>query len=988
MARTEKKEVFISYTTRTEKNKNDAQYLCNLLEGAGISCWIAPRDIGAGQQWANAIMAGISETDILALLVSEASMGSAECAKEVDIANSDKKMLLPIRIEDSPLKEAFKYHLSDKQWVDALEGEGSERFQAAVDAILVMLNKESVDKGDMDGGISGAARLLANNLNGKYRLRLDTINAMFSIQKGATQDVVLFFPIRIGATGVDLIFKFSTQKKTIDIYADSASDGDPLKYPFVTFFQKEKSETFKDVKRIPGARRWNFVALLKEEPLTNKLAGHSLEKCFDLFKDNIEAFSDKIFPGLLDWIDYAGKVEKTISRLEEKLKEIFPETEDWMVGAPEGERLSGFRQYGKLNVFKKDWQPQSDNYRGRGLLSFTLESGGHFLNGLYIGILKYESWMTLGDWESRITDRAIKIMEQTEKPEPYWPWWQLLDGKWRNSGIADISFDWQDDLDGFIEYCVGKFKKLKDLEVIIGDACNDIPRMQLANPLVMEEERRTWNNGLYIYNYLRMITEKCNQKASEAGMTFSFMSRNLDCEWITLETYLTFKVEEFDAVAAFTCTKKNMAVMFKNLEPPDFETEIIKAFIKNRGLYTIPKNITVSDDFEGKSIAEWLARYESFVTEEIDKILPEFIMLRNHLEAVKNLVTHACKVLEQFLVSETGVWKVENKAISLEKMAPISIWHSTWRKSGANDDDLPPVMLQIIPTEPCFDGLVVSLKQNEQIDPKFEHQLGMLCGACEFAFGKSHDTGNLYGIWSANLANFTKTGGSNFDWINDGSWPLIAGERCIFFDETMEGLAKNILKMEPLIKKLCNDHNYQVHFIGELQNLIDGLTNTLKTLFPEKDGWKMYTNAKTMEKYAGISFYKEAWKKPDQDKSTYCLTLQAGTNDFDNLFYGIQSCDSTINAQNTDFSEKIKKIFLSGRSERGWPWWQYADAQFRNTAGTEKKVIDEKNQYEMQSYFKEKFKIMKEQVTPLIDELLADNSEKKTKEESSEVMPA
>ena len=38
MSAVESKEVFISYST---KDSEQAQYLCNLLEGAGISCWIA-----------------------------------------------------------------------------------------------------------------------------------------------------------------------------------------------------------------------------------------------------------------------------------------------------------------------------------------------------------------------------------------------------------------------------------------------------------------------------------------------------------------------------------------------------------------------------------------------------------------------------------------------------------------------------------------------------------------------------------------------------------------------------------------------------------------------------------------------------------------------------------------------------------------------------------------------------------------------------------
>ena len=39
------KEVFISYN---QHNKNEAEYLYNLLGSNGIGCWMAPRDIPAG----------------------------------------------------------------------------------------------------------------------------------------------------------------------------------------------------------------------------------------------------------------------------------------------------------------------------------------------------------------------------------------------------------------------------------------------------------------------------------------------------------------------------------------------------------------------------------------------------------------------------------------------------------------------------------------------------------------------------------------------------------------------------------------------------------------------------------------------------------------------------------------------------------------------------------------------------------------------------
>jgi hypothetical protein len=148
------KEVFVSYST---KDGDDALYLCNLLEGAGVSCWIAPRDIPTGQAWAAAIMKGLEDCKVVAFLSSSASLGSKEVAKEIDIANGFRKEILPVRLQNIQLSGEFAYHLSSRQWVDAHEGERSVRFQTALTALLKLTNR------------SGAAVVAQSSVLGQAR---------------------------------------------------------------------------------------------------------------------------------------------------------------------------------------------------------------------------------------------------------------------------------------------------------------------------------------------------------------------------------------------------------------------------------------------------------------------------------------------------------------------------------------------------------------------------------------------------------------------------------------------------------------------------------------------------------------------------------------------------------------------------------------------------------------------------------------------------
>lgn len=140
MSADEKKEVFISYN---QQNFDQAEYFCNVLEGAGVSCWIAPRDIAPGHAWAGSVVLGITECRLVVVMLSAESLEAAEIAKEIDLANSLQKNILSVRIENTPLTGVLKYHLSTSQWVDAYLGEGNVRYSKAFGAVLLALKEGS-----------------------------------------------------------------------------------------------------------------------------------------------------------------------------------------------------------------------------------------------------------------------------------------------------------------------------------------------------------------------------------------------------------------------------------------------------------------------------------------------------------------------------------------------------------------------------------------------------------------------------------------------------------------------------------------------------------------------------------------------------------------------------------------------------------------------------------------------------------------------------
>lgn len=109
-----KKKVFISHS---KEDKAIADIICNSLEQAGIDCWIAPRDIPYGTDWAGEIADAIEASKIFLFILSHSSNVSRQCPKEINIADNANIPMLCVAVDDVKMNSAFKYHLSNKQAV-------------------------------------------------------------------------------------------------------------------------------------------------------------------------------------------------------------------------------------------------------------------------------------------------------------------------------------------------------------------------------------------------------------------------------------------------------------------------------------------------------------------------------------------------------------------------------------------------------------------------------------------------------------------------------------------------------------------------------------------------------------------------------------------------------------------------------------------------------------------------------------------------------
>jgi len=135
--------VFISYASQ---DTAVAQRLCAALEAAGLPCWIAPRDVRAGESYAAAIVQAINSCRMLVLLLSQAAIDSPHVLREVERASSKRRSVLSVRMDAARLPPDLEYFLSANQWLDACGRPIEQILPAVVESVR---NRE--------GGMSGQA---------------------------------------------------------------------------------------------------------------------------------------------------------------------------------------------------------------------------------------------------------------------------------------------------------------------------------------------------------------------------------------------------------------------------------------------------------------------------------------------------------------------------------------------------------------------------------------------------------------------------------------------------------------------------------------------------------------------------------------------------------------------------------------------------------------------------------------------------------------
>jgi hypothetical protein len=128
-------DVFVSYASA---DRDVAFRIVGYLEEQGIRCWVAPRDVGPGVEYGQAIIDAIGEVRALVLVLSDQSNESQFVRKEVERAVSKTKPVLPVRIREVTPSGALEFYISSAQWVDAWKSPMEQHLGPLVAAIKAM----------------------------------------------------------------------------------------------------------------------------------------------------------------------------------------------------------------------------------------------------------------------------------------------------------------------------------------------------------------------------------------------------------------------------------------------------------------------------------------------------------------------------------------------------------------------------------------------------------------------------------------------------------------------------------------------------------------------------------------------------------------------------------------------------------------------------------------------------------------------------------
>ena len=126
-------EVMISFSS---KSLPMVEKILRRLEEAGLRCWVSYRDVKQGANYQESITGAIRTAGAVLFVMCREFNLSEETKRELSLASSFKKPMLPIRMEEFELSDALVYSLATVQYINAFPD-----FDVAVERTIARLKE-------------------------------------------------------------------------------------------------------------------------------------------------------------------------------------------------------------------------------------------------------------------------------------------------------------------------------------------------------------------------------------------------------------------------------------------------------------------------------------------------------------------------------------------------------------------------------------------------------------------------------------------------------------------------------------------------------------------------------------------------------------------------------------------------------------------------------------------------------------------------------
>jgi TolB-like protein len=222
------RDVFVSYASQ---DVAVADAIVATLEKNGIKCWIAPRDVTPGSQYADEIVGAINDAKVFVLVLSEHAIASSHVGREVERAASKRRRVIALRTDAAPLTRSFEYFLSESQWID----EAALGMPGALTKLTQSVGQGLAPSSWVSPGLGADA---ANPADRKRKLKFSTIHRVIA--------AAVFLVVAAIVVGVVIRYWPSKHRGPQAPAVAAISDKSIAVLPFADMSQKKDQEYFGD----------------------------------------------------------------------------------------------------------------------------------------------------------------------------------------------------------------------------------------------------------------------------------------------------------------------------------------------------------------------------------------------------------------------------------------------------------------------------------------------------------------------------------------------------------------------------------------------------------------------------------------------------------------------------------------------------------------------------------------------------------------------